>query len=360
MNKKLLAIAVASALVAPLAANANDNIIYGQMHYSWDFIDTNDTALDASDDATGMSRASRLGFKGSEDLGDGMKAVYQIEGQIDNSFDARNTFVGLAGGFGTIVMGQHDSPYKISTGSLDIFGDTIADYNTVIGNYRGAVEFDERVPQTVAYITPDFGGFHAAIARVSAKATEVPGAEESEAWSMAGIYKNGPLFATVAYERIEDGAGAFAAAGIGAAAGTAADDHSRAWKLGLGYSFGDGKIGFVYEDIDVEAANLDKKAWLVNYAHKFGNNTFKIAYGVNDDTGNIPNSGSDMMAIGLDHSFSKRTSVYGIYATQDNDSAARYGLHSADASIVALQGAARPATAGRDADALSFGIIHKF
>ena len=362
MNKKLLAIAVASALAAPMAANANDNIIYGQMHYSWDFIDTNDANNDASDDATGVSRASRLGFKGSEDLGDGMKAVYQIEQQVDEAtMGSRNTFVGLAGGFGTLVMGRHDTPYKISTGSLDIFGDTIADYNMVIGRYMtntgtGATDtrFDERAPQTVAYITPDFGGFHAAIARVSAKQNEAAGAAESEAWSLAGIYKNGPLFASLAYQRVDDGNNAFAGLRIGTGGGTTATDESDAWKLGLGYSFGDGKIGFVYEEIEGEAANTDKKGYLVNYAHNFGNNTFKIAYGVNDDIGNVANSGSDMLALGLDHSFSKRTKVYAIYATMDNDSGAAYGLNGGD-GLGAAGG-----VQGRDVDALSFGIIHKF
>ncbi|MCP5352414.1 MAG: porin [Chromatiales bacterium] len=354
MNKKLLAIAVASALAAPMAANANDNIIYGQMHYSWDFIDTNDANNDASDDATGVSRASRLGFKGSEDLGDGMKAVYQIEQQVDEAtMGSRNTFVGLAGGFGTLVMGRHDTPYKISTGSLDIFSDTIADYNAVIGAYNGGVNFDERASQTVAYITPDFSGFHAAIARVSVKRNEnAAGAAETEAWSLAGIYKNGPLFVSLAYETVDDGSvflNTAAAGNVGAATTAVTDDESDAWKLGLGYSFGDGKIGFIYEDKEREAANSDVKSWLVNYAHKFGNNTFKIAYGVNDDLGNTPNSGSDMMAVGLDHSFSKRTSVYAIYATQDNDTGASYDLVGANA-----------AAAGRDVDAFSFGIVHKF
>lgn len=341
MNKKLLAIAVASALAAPMAANASDVTIYGKMHFGWDFADTNDAAGDASDDATGVSKASRLGFKGSEDLGDGMKAVYKIEGQVNGTFDTRNTYVGLAGGFGTLILGQHDTPYKISTGSLDNFGDTVGDYNGIVGRNMNGVDFDERVAQTVAYITPDFGGFHAAIARVSFKSNEGAGNDELDAWSAAGIYKNGPLFASLAWET-HSGAGN---------RGATATQEEDAVKLGLGYSFGDGKIGFVYEDIDHDgaASASSRDAFYVNYTHKFGNNAFKIAYGSADDSDASTNDGADMIAVGIDHSFSKRTKIYGMYATMDNDASATYGLNGYGAS-----------GAGNDVDVFSMGIVHSF
>lgn len=358
MNKKLLAIAVASAIAAPMAANASDVTIYGKMHYSWDFIDTHDAANDGTDDATGVTRASRLGFKGSEDLGDGMKAVYQIETGINGNVGSRNTFVGLAGGFGTVVMGRHDTPYKISTGSLDIFADTIADYNGVVGNVNGSIRFDERVPQTVAYITPDFSGFTGAIARVSAKVNEGAGAEESNAWSMAGMYKNGPLFGALAYQTVNDGALAFSAAGIGSASAVGTNDKSKAWKLGLGYDFGMAKVGFVYEKISSENKTVvDKKDWLLNAAVPMGNNTIKFEYGRNGDNANVNDTGSSMWALGVDHKFSKRTSVYALYAAQNNDRLATYGMYSGDSGVGT--GAANSA-AGNDVTALSVGIVHNF
>ncbi len=345
MNKKILAVAISVAVAAPITAFAGNNVIYGKMHAVYDFVDTNDAGgVDSSDDVAGQLRPSRIGFKGSEDLGDGMKAIFQIETQTGNSLGNRNTFVGLSGGFGTVVLGTHDTPYKISTGSLDLFGDTRADYNNIIGNYNGAVGFDERAGQTAAYITPTVSGLHAAIARVSLKAAEAAGAKETEAWSMTAIYKNGPIFATVAYEAYEDGSGSLGGFGVPDVNG-----ESSAFKLGAGYKIGDGKIGFVYEDIDTEAANADRDAYMINYAHKFGANTFKIQYAAADDRDGLASSGAKNWTLGLDHAFSKRTKVYGLYTTTANDTNASYGLGNIAAS-----------GAGNDVNALSFGLVHTF
>ena len=87
MQKKLIALAVAAAVAAPMSVAA-DVKIYGKMHASWDWTDSNDNANDDSDDSTGVFRASRLGFKGSEDLGGGLSAIWQVETQV-NSVTAR-------------------------------------------------------------------------------------------------------------------------------------------------------------------------------------------------------------------------------------------------------------------------------
>ena len=136
MNKKLLTAAVAAALTAP-AAMAGDVTIYGQMHLSTSSYDGDVPTADAWDIA---SHNSRIGFKGTEGLGNGLTAVWQLELGVQpsdtnnvtiNNADAityRNSFIGLTGGWGTAVIGRHDTPLKISTGSLDLFGDTIADF----------------------------------------------------------------------------------------------------------------------------------------------------------------------------------------------------------------------------------------
>ena len=112
----------------------------------------------------GAGPSNRVGVKGSEDLGNGLKAIYQLEfginfgdnnipGGANGGVSIRNSFVGLAGGFGTVLLGRHDTPLKISTGKLDLFSDTMADYN-------GTVGFDDiRADNAVAYISPSFSGF---------------------------------------------------------------------------------------------------------------------------------------------------------------------------------------------------------
>jgi hypothetical protein len=80
MNKKLIAAAIAAAIAAPTAALANDVTIYGVAHLSIDYLDTDALSSDGFDVA---SRASRLGFKGTEDLANGLKAIWKMEFQVD-------------------------------------------------------------------------------------------------------------------------------------------------------------------------------------------------------------------------------------------------------------------------------------
>ncbi|MFA5083395.1 MAG: porin, partial [Hydrogenophilaceae bacterium] len=132
MKKSLIALAVAGVFAAPAAFAASANVdVYGIMSFAIE-----DTDADGVDVAV-VDRVSRLGFKGSEDLGGGLKAIWQIESQLNATTNEnlgniyysggpvgrtalRNTFVGLAGDFGVFVLGRHDTPYKLGTGSLDV------------------------------------------------------------------------------------------------------------------------------------------------------------------------------------------------------------------------------------------------
>ncbi|MBT8419521.1 MAG: porin, partial [Gammaproteobacteria bacterium] len=194
MQKKLLSLAIAGALAIPGAAMADvqsksggDVTIYGKFHASWDYVDAGTSNSDDSDDNTAVFRNSRLGFKGSEDLGNGLKGIWQVETHLDTGDDGvhlRNTYVGLqSDNFGKIFFGKHDTPYKTATAKLDIFSDTIADYNNIIGYHDSGSNFNEREPQLVTYETPNFNGFKAQIARESYQYDEDNDATYDEATS---------------------------------------------------------------------------------------------------------------------------------------------------------------------------------
>ena len=116
MNKKLLAIAVGAAMIAgATAATAGEAELYGKIHMSIDSMD-NDVADDpltvANESQDGIfvsSNSSRLGIKGSEDLGNGLSVVYKYEMQTDYSSvkldGSRNAYAGLKGGFGQVELG---------------------------------------------------------------------------------------------------------------------------------------------------------------------------------------------------------------------------------------------------------------
>ena len=109
MKKSLIALAVAGTIAAPAAFAATANVdIYGIMNIAIQDTDANNVDLDVVDNV------SRIGFKGSEDLGGGLKAIWQIEQGLNASTadqtafggkGLRNTFVGLSGGFGTALIG---------------------------------------------------------------------------------------------------------------------------------------------------------------------------------------------------------------------------------------------------------------
>ena len=113
MKKRLLAIAIATTLVSPLAANA-DVTTYGIVHMSVGTVDTGTSG--SVDNWQIRSHASRLGFKGSEDLGNGLSANFKLEYGVDPQaspgLSSRNQYLGLKGGFGEVRVGRHDTPLK--------------------------------------------------------------------------------------------------------------------------------------------------------------------------------------------------------------------------------------------------------
>ena len=170
--KKLLAIAVAAALVAPAAAMA-DTTLYGKLHASVGAVKQTTAGVTTTTNAV-ESHSSRFGIKGATALDNGMEATYGLEYGLDldgdttavagtntagasSSISSRNTFVGLKGGFGEVRVGKHDTPAKLATAGLDNFADTYAAMENII------VTDGHRVNNAVAYINK-FGpvGFAAA------------------------------------------------------------------------------------------------------------------------------------------------------------------------------------------------------
>jgi predicted porin len=359
MQKKLIALAVAGMFAAPAFAATSNVDVYGILSMSVDYADS-DNGNDDSDVVTAKSNASRIGFKGSEDLGGGLSAVWQIESEIlkgtnNNGTgwnDMRNTFVGLKGGFGTVLMGRHDTPYKMGTGKLDPFADTVGDYNAIIGatDQVGASSmYDLRVDQTIAYISPTFSGFHAGVAYVGLKNVEGSG-DNQDAWSVTAIYDQGPLFASVSWEQHNGGV-----------AGSTGSEDSDAWKVGLGYTFGNTTLNAIYESIDAASDQNTRDAWYISGVHKMGNITLKAAYGQADDSDRSwgDDDGAQFWAIGADYSLSKRTTLYAVYATVDNENWGDYGLFGQGNPSAT---GANSCSMGSDCDPSTFsvGIKHSF
>ena len=405
MNKKLVTLAVAAAMAVPAAAMA-DATLYGKLNVGISYMDQEDgfKGWGLSDNqaiskgwinqgtlngdkyvavrnpfvVTPQGPANRIGVKGSEDLGNGLKAIYQIElgfslsdsnnnGAVGNeAITMRNTFAGLGGGWGTVLAGRHDTPLKISTGPLDLFADTMADYNNTVGF------MDLRVDNAVAYISPSFSGFtFAAAVHAGGGATALGGWNPNsdslaEGYSFAGIYKNGPWYASLAYEGLNGDL----------ACNTEFCDAETwgKWRVGLGILDWNGfTLTGIYEGWDNGYWDDNAKAdlWNVQAGYTFGNFMVKAMYGSNtqkdiaNTAGYVETVHADYIAcagcredfnyktwsFGVDYNMSKRTKAFLLYTANDADELdlinASTGLYS-------------PETQGIDWNGFQLGMMHNF
>lgn len=350
MNKKLIALGVAAALTAPLAAQAGVEV-YGQARASIDFINNNDNAAGNEDSAiTLSSNYSRLGFKGDEDLGNGLSALWQIEQDFDidtgETFThSRDTFIGLGGGFGTVLAGKLSTPYRVATTALDPFHDTAGDHSAIIGSLDGNTGWNDenRASNAIAYVSPNMNGFNASVAYILANAAgdddNLPmttGESDQDAYSVAGNYSNGPIFVTAGYESWN-------------ALGTGGDD-ATAWKIGGSYTIMDATtIGAIWESLDGGGASGDRDAWSLSAKHKMGDTALMAAYSMADEAGSVADSGASQFSIGVSQSLSKATDVYALYSVVANDDFGDYSLDNRSGAV-----------GGEDMSAFSVGINHKF
>ena len=335
MNTKLLAAAVIAAVAASPAAFA-DNTVYGKLHTSIDYNDA-----DGDKNWSVESRASRLGFKGSEDLGNGLKAIYQIEFGIssdggDQQTNAntgprtpinnhRNTFVGLSGDWGTAMVGRHDTPMKMAwyAQGNEILGDSIIDLN--IGASIIGVMQEVRASNTIAYVSPNFSGFTFAGAIIPGEEVDVgvftpptpytpvgsKAAKDGLAdhYSLGGMYSGNGLKASVGYEFLDNQV-------IGIAAG-APNKSMKTWQAGASYTMNAFMFGAGYQNTKnfgfVDKNDYD--AWTLSGKYSFGNNAVGAVYTHSDlDPDVLGKTKTDGWGLSGEHNFSKRTKVYAAYA----------------------------------------------
>ena len=332
MNKQLIAAAIAAAVVAAPAAYA-DATVYGKIHTSVDAVDHDEFGTaDDVDNYKVENRSSRLGFKGAEDLGNGLKAIYQIEFGIrsdggdaqsagDGHTTQRNTFVGLAGDFGTLLVGRHDTPAKMAfyASGNDRLGDSIIDLNTGGANPIGVFS-EVRANNVVAYVSPNFSGFTLAAAAIPGEESGIAPTDAdgfADHVSIGAMYSGYGLKASVGYEELDDQA----LSGGG--------NDQEMWQAGASYTFNNLSVGVQYENSDNYQAvsNEEFEAWGVTARAEFGNNAVSAIYTMAelDNAAGVQIGDFDGWGIAAEHNFSKRTKAYVAYATGEDEGAAAAG-----------------------------------
>ena len=339
MNKKIIALAVAAAVTAPVAMA--DVTLYGRAHVDYRYTDNGTT-----DVWTVNSNASRLGFKGTEDLGNGLQAIFKYEVSYDIDGDsttntstnilhshtasnapfngARNAYVGLKGEFGKLVIGRHDTPAKSAYygSGNDHLSDSVIDLNANMGYSQ------DRWNNAVQYNSPNFSGltFGASIQPGEGNGDEDgPG----DSYSVGLVYKGHGVKAGAGYVRTAD---------------TMGNDDEKMFQLGASYTMGNITVGANYEDNSNygTTADQDKNVWSLAAKAKFGNNALIANYGESEtEAGGATTAETEAFGLALQHNLSKRTSVYAAYSQREENDVAMGGTTT-------------------DTDNFGIGVTHNF
>jgi predicted porin len=353
MNKKLIALAVAGASIAPaaMAQTANPVTLYGRAYVTLESVEVKNSAVGRRTRVEDQS--SLLGVRGTEDLGGGLKAFFQLETafRLDQQVTVgaqgsaiglmnRNSGVGLQGGWGSFLMGRWDMPFKVATIAVDPFGDLTIGGITVANNDQS--NFDRRDQNVVQYWSPNFGGL---TVRLAGTANEGKTATTNPRDYGASLqFTRGPLYLFYAYEEHRD------------ASATVQKEDGNA--IGGAFTFGAFKVGGLYEEFKRNAVASPgfhkRKSYLANVVWTMGSNQFIYQF-QNSEGGNRQNATNtaisaecDVNSLGYQYNFTRRTFFLAQYVKVDNNDTGSCG--SGQFGV----------TAGADAQGISFGLRHVF
>ena len=309
MKKTIISLAVAAGMAASSAAFAAPTV-YGLLHLS---IDDEDTGS-VNDDLEMNSQTSAIGMKGSEDLGDGMKAFYKVEFQIDpdernQSITDRDQYIGLKGGMGTVKFGTVTSNYKQMGGKIDPMYRTSLEGRGSLAMqsnelHAGAGRTRGRMTDAVQYSSPKMGGMQLII-NTTFDGADVGNAHIDETMGVGFRYAAKSFSVYADYI---------------STASTATDDES-ATKIGGTFKTGPVKLGVQLEQSEDLTGN-DYMMVSANYAID-KNNAIYFSYGTKDDDVvagvTTTDTGSSSFALMYNHNMSKKTNLYVGYGDRDDD-----------------------------------------
>lgn len=365
MQKKVIALAVAG-LVSGAAFAQSNVTVYGVVDAGFVTSSGTRSGANGANANTGSANyngidsgiwgGSRIGFKGEEGLGNGLKAVFTLEYYISPDENtgigaapqtsgaggsgsvSRQSFVGLSHNkLGALTLGRQYSAGYFTQVRNDAFGGASigalgavngAGLNTIVAGTRG------RLDNSVVYVSPNLSGFTV----VGGYSFGEGGLSQSEGISQgsngvitAGLnYANGPLNLDIAYhQRQQVSAGILTAATpaqtgqITTAGSVSTNDSVNEWMIGGSYDFKVVKLFATYQDQNdnngTSANEAGNRAWSVGATMPvFGNGKIHASYA--DLKWDRTSAGSsDVWALGYSHALSKRTTLYTTFTYADND-----------------------------------------
>jgi predicted porin len=324
MKKSLVALAVLGAISGAASAQTAVNI-YGLLDAGI-VTERGAAAGNTTKLSSGVQNGSRLGFRGTEDLGGGLAAKFALEagfgiddgrsGQSGRLF-GRQAFVGLGNGWGNVTLGRQYTPYYLALDQIDPFHSGLA------GNAQNLFPTVQRMDNTIKYSTPEWIGF---IAELAYGFGEVAG--DTSASRQVGVavgYTNGPLLVKLTHHRAN---GPQPADFERPASGVVLDDRAKRSLIGGRWDFGVAAAHLAFGSNKGGLRSSDNRLWLIGATVPLGASTFLASYIRNNDRTALDQD-ANQWALGYTFAMSKRTNFYTSYGHISNDNGATYTVGSA-------------------------------
>ena len=328
MKKSLLALSILGAFAGVAQAQTNVTM-YGVADVGFVRLDNSSAKITKLD--SGVYSGSRLGFKGTEDLGNGLQGLFVLETGINidtGGFDlaqngnggtafGRQAYVGLGGNFGSVKLGRQQTFSYYAQAAVDPFGIGLAGNSTKF--FGGAT----RLNNTVKYESTNLSGFSFGASHsfgeqilAGASSTESNGANNAASLQ----YNNGPIFVETFYEQSK--------------ALLPSSNRTKVFNVGGTYDFGVAKAHLMFDRVRQDAsgtAGQNYRDALIGVSVPFGASTFLADYIKRNDK--AANANAKQYAIGYTYAMSKRTTLYTSYSRTTNDSAVALGTAGGFAAV---------------------------
>jgi predicted porin len=312
---RLLAATAAASLLFAGAARAQSSVqLYGLLDMTAGSFQAPGGQRVWRADSGGMT-TSFIGFRGTEDLGGGLRAKFAINhflrvdsgssGRFDgDAFWARDAYVGLSGAFGTSTLGRNTTPLFVSTLLFNAFGDSFAFSPSIRQLFTPAVTpfyGDTGWNNSLAYASNENDGL--TVSLIGGLAEASPSATGKNMGASV-LYFNGPLGATAAWQKVRNGV-------VGAPPGWAGQT---TWQLGLSYDATLVKLFGQYTEVETNATDKNKnKLWSVGASMPLGAGKLLAQYGHARAQGIAGGPTHETLSLGYDHALSKRSDAYAVY-----------------------------------------------
>jgi predicted porin len=286
---------------------------------------------------SGNQSSSRIGFRGTEDLGNGMKALFNIEagvsidtGNADAALFGRRSVVGLQNDIGTITVGREYTPIAAVAGATDILGQGFYGSNLSAFN---ANRLTRRESNSINFKSAPMSGFVVDAVYGAGEKTSGP---SNDLKGVALEYANGALYLGAGYHTLK----------------RLASGDDKEYAFGAGYTVGG--IEFKGNYLVADQAGPNNKFQQLNVGAAMGFGPGKVYVNLQQNKMDDGAKGN-AFTVAYSYALSKRTNLYTTLATLRNNDLGTFGLNASATNITP------PATAfGADPKVFNVGVRHTF